>query len=49
MDYDSFTLAAPNVTRAPLWMFAEENPKVYSQAQIQVQTTNTRAQHVTST
>ena len=28
IDYDSFTLASLSVTRAPLWKFAEENPKV---------------------
>ena len=48
MDYDSFTLASPGVTRSPLWKFVEENP-TGSQAQPQAQTTNVQAQPVTST
>ena len=39
MDYDSFALASPSVTRAPLWKFAEENP-TDSQAQPQAQARN---------
>ena len=35
LDHASFALASPSVTRAPLWKFADENPKVYSQAQAQ--------------
>ena len=39
--FDSSALASPSVTpsrvRAPLWRFSEENPKVYSQARIQIQ------------
>ena len=49
LDYDSFTLASPSVTRAPLWNFAEENPKVYSQAQTQARTRKIQAQPVAST
>ena len=26
LDYDSFALASPSVTRAPIWKFAEETP-----------------------
>ena len=37
------------MTRAPLWKFAEENPKVYSQARSQAQTMNIQAQPVAST
>ena len=28
LNYDSFTLASPSVTGAPLWKFANKNPKV---------------------
>ena len=43
MDYESFTLASPSVTMAPLWKFAEENP-TGSQARPQAQTMNVQAQ-----
>ena len=44
MDYDSFALASPTVTRAPLWKFADENPRG-SQTRIM----NIQAQPITST
>ena len=39
MDYDSFALASPTVTKADLWKFADEHSKS-SQSQPQTQTTN---------
>ena len=46
-DFDSFALASWNMahsrSKAPLWKFSEEDPKVYSQAQTQAQTANTQA------
>ena len=47
MDYDSFALASPSVTRAPLWKLAEENSSG-SQIRPQAQTTNVQAQPITS-
>ena len=48
MDYDSFALASPSVTRAPLWKFNEETPSG-SQTLTQSQTITILAQPVTST
>ena len=48
MDYDSFALAAPSVTTAPLWKSAVETPSGF-QTQPQAQTVTVQAQPVTST
>ena len=36
LNYDSFTLASPSVTKVPLWKFAEDTPSG-SQSQSQAQ------------
>ena len=48
MDYDSFALLSPSVTRAPLWKFAEETP-AGSQTQPQATTITVQAQPITIT
>ena len=45
MDYDSFALASPSVTRALLWMFAKETP-FGSQTRPQAQTVTVQAQPI---
>ena len=48
LDYDSFALASPSVSRAPLWSFAEKTPSG-SQTRPQTQSATIQAQPVTST
>ena len=48
LDYDSFALASPGVTRASLWKFAEETSSG-SQTQPQAQTITFQARPVTGT
>ena len=48
LDYDSFALASPSVTRAPLWSFAEKTPSG-SQTRPETQSATIQAQPVTST
>ena len=48
LDYGSFALVSPSVTRAPLWKFSEETP-FSSQTRPQAQTITVQAQPVTST